>query len=375
MKQALILGTVLLCGLLSAQTVTQANGLAAENGKLKTSGSVRVLFADDFKTAKDGSWKINNYQNRLKIERKQFEGKQALVITNGIGAAKDTAFDLIVEPLQVSEAKQYSITFFSSASFATEGCAGRKLSSQNRIEFLDANKKLIKAEKFRYSSVKKGYKENVITGNAPAGTKYISMAFGADTPDVRPGHYIAIADLKIRVVDALPSWDAASGAKEVLFDDFSKDSGAWEAFKNYQNRLKIERKQMDGKPALVISNESGKKLDTAFGVTTKKIDINGAAQYRISFDLYANYWTADYGKAKRGSRSYVGFYDISGKLIETHPVIFNGSTKTFKNYTYTGKIPAQAASLVLQFSGDSPDVFPGKFIAITNVKIQLTGTR
>jgi hypothetical protein len=367
MKSVLTLGAVVLCGLLSAQAVTQDSA--------KTSTSARVLFADDFKTAKDSNWKFTNYQNRLKIERKQLEGKQALVVTNGIGKAMDTAFDLIVEPLQVSEPQQYSITFSSSATFATEGCIGSKMKSQNRIEFLDANKKLIKAEKFRYSSVRKGYKENVITGKAPAGTKYISMAFGSDVPDIRPGHYIAIADLKIRVVDALPSWDAADGAKEVLSDDFSKDSGAWEAFKNYKNALKIERKTMDGKPALVLSNDSGKRMDTAFGVTTKKIDINGAAQYRISFDLYANYWTADYGKAKRGSRSYVGFYDISGKLIVTHPVIFNGSTKTFKNYTYTGKIPAQAASFVLQFGGDSPDVMPGKFIAITNVKIQLTGTR
>ena len=244
MKPVLILCMAAFCAVVSAQTVTQANGLSAENGTLKTSGSARTLFADDFTTAKDGSWKINNYQNRLKIERKKHNGKSAIVVTNGIGKAMDTAFDLIVLPLEVENLKQYSITFSASASFYTEGLAGRKLSSQNRIVFLDAAQKVIKAEKFRFSSSKKGYKENVISGTAPAGTKYVSIAFGADTPDVRPGNFVAIADLKIRVVDTLPAWDANSGAKVVLSDDFSKDSGAWEPAKNYKNVLKIERKTM-----------------------------------------------------------------------------------------------------------------------------------
>lgn len=371
MKPVLILCMAAFCAVVSAQTVTQANGLSAENGTLKTSGSARTLFADDFTTAKDGSWKINNYQNRLKIERKKHNGKSAIVVTNGIGKAMDTAFDLIVLPLEVENLKQYSITFSASASFYTEGLAGRKLSSQNRIVFLDAAQKVIKAEKFRFSSSKKGYKENVISGTAPAGTKYVSIAFGADTPDVRPGNFVAIADLKIRVVDTLPAWDANSGAKVVLSDDFSKESGAWEPAKNYKNVLKIERKNHAGKPALVIANESDKAVDTAFSVATKKIDLNGAAQYKVSFDLYANYWTADYGKAKRGSRSCIVFYDITGKMIASHPVIYHGSTKTYKTYTVSGKVPANAASFALLFGGDSPDVRPGKFIAITNVKIQL----
>ena len=370
MKPVLILCMAAFCAVVSAQTVTQANGLSAENGTLKTSGSARTLFADDFTTAKDGSWKINNYQNRLKIERKMHEGKQALVITNGIGKAMDTAFDLIVQPLEVENLTQYSITFSASASFYTEGLAGRNLSSQNRIVFLDANQKLIKAEKFRFTSVKKGYKANVISGTAPAGTKYISMAFGADIPDVRPGNYIAIADLKIGVVDSMPAWNDKNATKDVLFDDFSKDSGAWEPFKNYQNALKIERKKHEGKSALVISN-AGAVKDTAFTVKTKHFDLNGAAQYRITFDLHANYWTADYGKAKRGSRSCVIFYDITGKMIASHPVIYHGSTKSYKTYTVNGKVPANAASFTLCFGGDSPDVKPGKFIAVTNVKIQL----
>lgn len=364
MKTVITVCMSALCMLLFAQTAP-----AAENGGSKDA-AVRVLFEDDFSAENKPGWKFNNYQNRLKIERKLFEGRKALVVTNGIGKAMDTAFDLIVEPVEVADLKQYAISFASSASFSTEYTNGRKLSSVNRILFLDADRKLIKAEIFRYSSAKKGYKQNVISGEAPAGTKYLSMAFGADVPDIRPGHYLAIADLKIRVTDSMTS--SAAGNNVVFSDDFSKDSGLWKEVKNYKNVLKIERTAEDGKSALVITNASGKNADTSFVFGTGKLDVNGFAQYHISFDLHANYWTADYGKAKRGSRSYIAFYDIADKMIESRPLVYNGSSKTYKNYTYTGKFPAGTASFALIFGGDSPDVKPGKFIKITNVRITLS---
>ena len=112
---------LLLCSGILAQSVCQPRGVTVENGRIVSSSAMKTLLSDDF--SKDsGNWEIVNHQDRLRMERKTFLGKPALVITTvDSKMKKDTAFMLTSKVFAVENPGQYALTFESSADFLTVG--------------------------------------------------------------------------------------------------------------------------------------------------------------------------------------------------------------------------------------------------------------
>lgn len=164
-----------------------------------------------------------------------------------------------------------------------------------------------------------------------------------------------------------------AGAQETqpLFtDNFSKDNGNWK-FINFENRLAINWKTVEGKTAVVLTCAGNKDVDTAFDLSTKPLPLSGQQTYEFSFEAAANFPPDNFGAPHRVWSNRVVFYDADGKMLEKQHFGYFTMKTGFRKKTVTGKIPANAKSMSLIFGGDAPNITPGKFLAITNVVIRV----
>lgn len=216
---------LLLCSGILAQSVCQHRGVTVENGRIVSSSAMKTMLSDDF--SKDsGNWEIVNHQDRLRMERKTFLGKPALVITTmDSKMKKDTAFMITSKVFAVENPGQYALTFESSADFLTVGFRGHGERYRNRIMFMDANGIKLGENIFRFAAPDKAYGRTAVAGVCPKGTRSIVLSIGGDGPDFPPGCYLALTDVQFTVQDNIGKWEKqgefVSGALPV------QSSGGW----------------------------------------------------------------------------------------------------------------------------------------------------
>ncbi len=163
---------------------------------------------------------------------------------------------------------------------------------------------------------------------------------------------------------------AAPATPQPLFaDKFEVANANWK-FTNHQNRLAVDWKTVGGKTCVVFTCPGAEEVDTAFDFSTKQLPLSGQQTYQLSFEAAANFPPDNYGSPHRVWRNRIEFYDEAGKMIERQHFGYWVPKSGFRKKVATGKIPANAKSLVLTFGGDAPNIAPGQFLAITNVVLE-----
>lgn len=216
---------LILCAEAFSQAVCQPQGVAVENGRIVSSAATRTLLEDDF--SKDsGCWEFVNYKDHLRMERKTFNGKPALVITTVDSQEKmDTAFMLTSKVFALENPGRYAVSFESSADFLTVGFRGHGEKYRNRIAFFDANGNKLGEHIFRFAAPDKVFGKTVISGTCPKGTKGISLSIGGDHPDIPPMHYLALSNMKFQVQDNTGIWERQSEFVSGIF--LTPDQNGW----------------------------------------------------------------------------------------------------------------------------------------------------
>ena len=191
---------------LSGQTVCDPLNVMVENGCIRVVPEMKIAIREDFAKEQFGQLTTKNYQENLRFERKIIHGKNALVLTNARGVNVDTAFRLITNPVPFLEPKVCSIEFEVASDLQTGGFSGTNGAHWNRIVFYDKDKQIVKERPLRYVAGKEGFNKFSLLEAFPEKASSVSLELGADQPNIRPGQYVAYADISIRVLDAAGMW-------------------------------------------------------------------------------------------------------------------------------------------------------------------------
>lgn len=202
---------------LFAQAVCNPLNVTVENGCVRAAPEMKTAFREDFTKEVDGNLKINNFQENLRFERKVLHGRNALVLSNARGKNADTAFWLITNPVPFREPKVCRIEFEVASDLPTGGFMGCEGKYRNRIVFYDKDKRVVKECPFRYVAGKEGFSRISLLETFPEKACSVSLELGADQPNIRPGQYVAFADISVRVLDTAGMWAKKSSFTSGIF--------------------------------------------------------------------------------------------------------------------------------------------------------------
>ena len=202
----------------AALAVNNSSNVTVANGRIRATPSEKIVLDEKFSNNWFSMWNpIINYNDRLSIRCQSFLGKPALLITKSENSSRDTAFELSTIPLKTGIFSSYRIEFEVASNMVTSGFYGFKNQYHNKIVFYDKDKNRIGEEYFRYTAARDKYKKNILSGTCPQETEYISLHFGANTPDVLEKEYIAYANVKIYILPASGKADADAGFTSRIF--------------------------------------------------------------------------------------------------------------------------------------------------------------
>lgn len=157
-------------------------------------------------------------------------------------------------------------------------------------------------------------------------------------------------------------------SQNLFADDFSRNSGLWLDFNNFQNLLTFTYGDVDGVKALVITkNEAFKATDTAFELTSKPFPVTPGSAFAYSITARG---TVDMSRARGHNVSYhnrIQWRDQDQQILTETPYTFKNASERFVTTTITGTVPEKAAFAVLRLGADSPNITPGTYFALTSI--------
>ncbi len=156
-------------------------------------------------------------------------------------------------------------------------------------------------------------------------------------------------------------------SQNVFADDFSRDSGLWLPFTNFENLLTFTYGDLDGVKALVITKDTPTPTDTAFELTSKPFPVTAGAAFTYTITARGD---TDMSRARGHSKSYhnrIQWRDQDQQILAETPYAFKNTPDRLIATAITGTIPEKAAFAVLRLGADSPNIDAGAYFALTAV--------
>ena len=153
-------------------------------------------------------------------------------------------------------------------------------------------------------------------------------------------------------------------------EDFSGKAHCMEFAMNYYNRMKCAVKTSDGKNALYVTSKMFK--DQAWGLRTPLIPVKAGDDFAFSFEVAGTVSMLKGAGRKNYSNRYFFFdKDKKGVADDTY-FYYESQSPIFLAHTITGKVPEDAAFMVIQFGG-APRMKTTDFLAYRSLNLTLAG--
>ena len=153
-------------------------------------------------------------------------------------------------------------------------------------------------------------------------------------------------------------------------ETFADGLGAWQV-QNFEGRLTVALDdQGEEGPALRVANR-GQQGDTAFELTSPAIPVAGAAGFRLAFSWRAGRSMAQLAGHKGHYETAVQWLDRQGAEVGALPISLGPATRVWRRGEVSGAVPAAAASAVLRFGCDQPNLEDGEWFALDSLVLEV----
>lgn len=156
--------------------------------------------------------------------------------------------------------------------------------------------------------------------------------------------------------------------KTLLDDDFTKDSGLWEPFTNFEDKLIFKYDEKLGTKGLVLTKDKTKQgNDTAFELTSKPIDVYEGSTFTLTICARA---TVPMRTASGHNVLYINsikWLDKDGKVSGEFPYRFDSAKNTVAKTVVEGIIPPGAVKAIIRIGADSPNITETDYLTFTKV--------
>lgn len=146
----------------------------------------------------------------------------------------------------------------------------------------------------------------------------------------------------------------------------------WKKVGNYNQRLKIETKELKGKKAVQVTF-AGKdgKADTAFILVAPDYPVSGKKTITVSCQVLASAGMKGFGAGSPNNTPGVRWYDADGKEIlpMTRFALPEGNGE-FRAFSKQLPVPPNARTASVQLGFDYPDVKDGQIFALADILIK-----
>ena len=164
-------------------------------------------------------------------------------------------------------------------------------------------------------------------------------------------------------------------APAVAKDPFC-DAAAWSEKTSHAKALELAFGcPYRGEPSLVVSNAVGREFDTAWRIVSERRPVGADDRWlSVSFRAAAD-WAIPAKFATASWCNAVRWYDAAGRQVvrDILPCFVIG--RRFSRITWLSERPASAVSYALELGFDTPNVSPGKRLALTALDCRLSRAR
>lgn len=153
-------------------------------------------------------------------------------------------------------------------------------------------------------------------------------------------------------------------------ETFDQGAGSWRV-SNFEGKLNIAADdQGETGPALRVGN-LGQRGDTAFELTSPAVPVAGAVSFRLAFSWRANRALTQRSGHKGLYETQVQWVDGQGAVIGAVPIALGPASTTWRHGGVEGSVPAGAASAVIRFGWDSPNLEDQEWFALDNLVLDV----
>ncbi len=177
------------------------------------------------------------------------------------------------------------------------------------------------------------------------------------------GKHVEVADGAIRL---------ASHWNPVFTEAFDRDLSGWK-IEDYESKLTIGVAPNGATGSCLLVTNQGKTGDTAFEVASNPIPLAGGTRFALQFSWRSNRGLDTVSGFQGHYQNVLQWLDQAGAPIEVLPFSFGSAGEQWQVKRLEGAIPPRAASAVIRFGFDSPDLPDGGFLAIDDLRLEVQG--
>ena len=161
---------------------------------------------------------------------------------------------------------------------------------------------------------------------------------------------------------------------QAFAEDFEQGIGAWR-IENYEKKLVVGTGEGSGRGSCLSVTNHGSEGDTAFEVASAPVPVDGGAAFRFEFRWRANRPLERLSGHKGRYITQLQWRDAAQEPVGALPFSFGKPTKEWEAKQLEGVVPDDAASVVIRFGCDHPNISDREHLAIDDIRLEVRPKR